>query len=69
MEFLRKELYTLKFRKMHTKYEKNIKTLFCHFLSIKMETNDYITLILVYCTMLVLFQIIYMEGPESATIK
>ena len=52
---LRKELCALKFRKMHTKSEKNIKNLFCRFLLIRMEINDHITSILVYCGVKCLF--------------
>ena len=55
MVVLRKELCALKFRKMHTKSEKNIKNLFCHFLLIRMERNAHITSILVYFSVKCLF--------------
>ena len=49
------------------KYQKII----CCFLLIRMERNAHITSNRVYCSvkMLVLFQISYIEGPGSATIK
>ena len=52
MAVLRKELCALKFRKMHRRFEKNIKTCF---LLIKMERNAYITSALVYCTVQCVF--------------
>ena len=71
MDIRRKKLCALKFRKMHKKSEKISKKLFCLFLLIRMERNAHITVNRVYCSvkMLVLFQISYIEGPGSATIK
>ena len=71
MDVLRKKLCALIFRKMHTKSEKNINKLFCRFLLIRMERNAHITSNLVYCSVrcVFLFQISYIEGPGSATIK
>ena len=40
---------------MHTKSEKISKLLFCRFLLIRMERNDHITPILVYCSVKCLF--------------
>ena len=50
MDVLRKKLCALKFRKMHTKSEKNIKKLILSFLLIRMERNARITSNLVYCS-------------------
>ena len=71
MDVLRKKLCALKFRKMHTKSEKISKKIFCRFLLIRMERNARISSNLVYCSVkcLFLFQISYIEGPGSATIK
>ena len=55
MDVLRKKLCALKFRKMHTKSEKNIKKLFCLFLLIRMERNAHISSDLVYCSVRCLF--------------
>ena len=55
MDILRKKLCALKFRKMHTKSEKNIKKIFCRFLLIRMERNAHITSNLVYCSVKCLF--------------
>ena len=63
MDVLRKKLCALKFRKMHTKIEKTSKKLFCRFLLIRMKRNAGIT------SNLFFFQISYIEGPGSATIK
>ena len=67
MNVLRNELCALKFRKMHTKSEKNILSFF-----INQDGNKYshyFNSSVLWCKMLVLFQIRYMEGPGSATIK
>ena len=56
MVVLRKELCALKFRRMHTKSEKNIKKfILSFFLLIRMERNAHITSILVYCSVKCLF--------------
>ena len=55
MDILRKKLCSLKFRKMHTKSEKNIKKIFCRFLLIRMERNANITSNLVYCSVKCVF--------------
>ena len=55
MDVLRKELFVLKFRKMHTKPEKISKILFCLFLLIRMERNAHITLNLMYGSVKCLF--------------
>ena len=55
MDILRKKLCALRFRKMHTKSEKNIKKIFCRFLLIRMERNAHITSNLVYFSVKCLF--------------
>ena len=55
MVVLRKELCALKFRKMHTKSEKNIKNFILSFLLIRMERNAHNTSIPVYCSVKCLF--------------
>ena len=55
MDVLRKKLCALKFRKMHTKSEKNIKNIILSFLLIRMERNARITSNLVYCSVKCLF--------------
>ena len=71
MVVLRKELCALKFRKINTKSEKNIKKIFCCLLLIRMERNAHNTSIQVYCSAkcLICFKLSYIEGPGSATIK
>ena len=54
MDVLRIELCALKFRKMHTKSEKNQKYYFVVLL-IRMERNAHMTSNLVYCSVKCLF--------------
>ena len=71
MDILRKKLCALKFRKMHTKYEKNIKNIILSFFINQdgKKCSHYFKYSVLKCKMLVLFQIIYIEGPGSASIK
>ena len=55
MVVLRKELCALKFRKMHTKSEKNIKNFILAFFINQDGKNTRITSILVYCSLKCLF--------------
>ena len=55
MVVLRKELCALKFRKMHTKSEKNIKKFILAFFINQVGKNTHISSILVYCSLKCLF--------------
>ena len=55
MDTLRKKLFALKFRKMHTKSEKIYEKNSCVFLLIRMERNAHITSNIVHCSVKCLF--------------
>ena len=71
MDILRKKLCALKFRKMHTKFEKNIKKNILSFFINQdgKKCSHYFKSSVLQCKMLVLFQISCIEGPGSATIN